>query len=81
MPGADRAAHPSRPSSETVCSLRPTRTATQDFIIEAAERHDAEQGYPWRWEVFYGAAHRSGACQTRVEAEREAATVLVLLRA
>ena len=46
-----------------------------------AERHDAEQGYPWRWEVTYGEAHRSGACQTRAQAEREAATVLVLLRA
>ena len=56
-------------------------TANENFIIEAADRHDAEQGYPWRWEVIYGEAHRSGACQTRVEAEREAATVLALLAA
>ena len=56
-------------------------TTTERLIVEAAERHDAEQGYPWRWEVIYGQAHRSGACQTRVQAEHEAATVLVLLRA
>jgi hypothetical protein len=85
---ADGSAHSSRPSSETVCSLRPTLApiersmpATEDFIVEAADSHDAEQGYPWRWEVIYGEAHRSGACQTRVQAEREAATVLVLLGA
>jgi hypothetical protein len=55
--------------------------AIENFIIEAADRHDAEQGYPWRWEVIYGEAHRSGACQTRVQAECEAATVLLLLTA
>lgn len=86
-PGAGGSAPSSRPSA-TVCSLRPTLApierslaATEDFIVEAADSHDAEQGYPWRWEVIYGEAHRSGACQTRVQAEREAATVLALLAA
>lgn len=88
-PRADGSAHPGRASSETVWSLRPrlaatesSMTASENFIVvEAAQRHDADEGYPWRWEIIYGEAHRTGACQTRVQAEREAAIVLALLRA
>jgi hypothetical protein len=66
-----------RPSTIAVaCGLPRT---TDKLVIDVADRHDAEQGYPWRWEVVYGDAHRSGACQTRAEAEREGATVLMLL--
>jgi hypothetical protein len=56
-------------------------TATEHLLVGAADEHDAEQGYPWRWEVMYGGARRTGACQTRAQAEREGATVLELLRA
>jgi hypothetical protein len=55
-------------------------TTTEHLLVGAAEAHDAEQGYPWRWEVIHGDARRTGACQTRAQAEREGATVLVLLR-
>ena len=53
---------------------------TEILIVDAADRHDAEEGYSWRWEVIYGDAHRSGACRTRAQAEREAAIVLALLK-
>jgi hypothetical protein len=59
---------------------RASMAITGNVIVEAADRHDAEEGYSWRWEVIYGEAHRSGACQTRAQAEREAAIVLVLLK-
>jgi hypothetical protein len=59
---------------------RAPRTVTETVIIDAASAADAEQGYPWGWKVLYGEAQRSGACQTRAQAEREAALVLALLK-
>jgi len=56
-----------------------TSTIRTEILIGAADRDAADEGYPWRWEVIYGEAHRSGACQTREQAEREAAIVLALL--
>src|SRR3954452_18793823 len=40
---------------------------TEILGVDAADRADAEQGYRWGWEVVYGDAHRSGACQTRAQ--------------
>ena len=63
----------------TMAVIRELTRTPNGLVIDRADRHDAEQGYPWRWEVVYGDARRSGACQTRAQAEREGATVLVLL--
>jgi hypothetical protein len=48
--------------------------------IGPASPSDAEEGFGWGWVVIQGAERRSGACRTRDEAEREAATVVALLR-
>ena len=59
---------------------RASSTVAETLIVDAASTADAEQGYLWGWKVVYGEARRSGACQTRAEAEREAALVLALLK-
>jgi hypothetical protein len=41
---------------------------------------DVAEGFPWAWVVSYGGERRSGACATREEAEREAETVLRVLK-
>jgi hypothetical protein len=51
------------------------------IVIGAADCDDTLQGYPWRWDVLCAAAHRSGACDTREQAEYEAEIVLALLSA
>jgi hypothetical protein len=51
----------------------------EHIVIAPASAVDKAQGFPWSWGVFYGSEHRSGACRTREEAEREAAAVLKLL--
>ena len=68
------------PPPDAPVTRRASRAITEILIVDAADRADAQQGYPWGWEVIYGEAHRSGACQTRAQAQREAAIVLVLLK-
>jgi hypothetical protein len=50
----------------------------QHIVIAPTTGVDKHEGYPWRWEVFYGGERRSGACRTREEAKHEAAAVLKL---
>jgi hypothetical protein len=52
----------------------------EKIVVLPASPGDIEHGYPWKWEVSCSGERRSGACRTRVEAEREAAVVLALLR-
>jgi hypothetical protein len=52
----------------------------EHIFIGRALASDFRQGYLWRWVVSYGGERRSGACATREEARREAASVLQLLR-
>jgi len=54
-------------------------SCSEHIVIAPASAVDKAQGFPWRWEVFYGGERRSGACRTREEAQREAAAVLKLL--
>jgi hypothetical protein len=55
-------------------------TYSEHIVIAPASVVDRAQGYLWSWQVSYSGEHRSGACRTRGEAEREAAAVLKLLR-
>jgi hypothetical protein len=55
-------------------------TEGEHIVIAPAGGSDREQGYLWSWVVIYGGERRSGACRTHEDAQREAATVLKLLR-
>ena len=55
-------------------------TYSEHIVIAPASVADRAQGYLWAWEVSYRGEHRSGACRTREEAQREAAAVLKFLR-
>ena len=50
------------------------------FIGPASSPSDVAEGFPWRWVVSYRGERRSGACETREDAEREAEIVLKLLK-
>ena len=52
----------------------------EEIWVGPGSGSDVAEGFPWAWVVSYRGERRSGACATREEAEREAETVLRLLK-
>jgi len=52
----------------------------EEIWVGPSSGSDVAEGFPWAWVVSYRGERRSGACATRDQAEREAETVLRLLK-